>query len=149
MLRSRGIIPGIINLLPLYKSTEDNWRVLAVVISSYVVSRHSDHVPCTFFARRMAPWSIAASASYHGTVVTSLVCGTLSPFAIFIHPRIVITCARAAECQHVTRRSDKTTDCRLDDDFFETQSHDPRRRSPAKTCPTSRLSRCSSNPGVL
>lgn len=108
------------------------------------VSRHSDHVPIHSFVNA---WHHGAQlrlqATYHGTVVTSLVCGTLSPFAIFIHPRIVITCyarCRMPACMLRVEVIKPSTD----DDFFETQSHGCHRHSTVETCPTCRLSRCSS-----
>ena len=73
-----------------------------------------------FFGGHIAT-SVQAAMGHE--VVTSLVCGTLSPFAIFIHPRIVIT--RYARCRmpacmlHEPRVIKPPTD---DDFFFEIQS---------------------------
>ena len=74
-------------------------------------------------------------------VVTSLVCGTLSPFAIFIHPRIVITCYARCRMPACMLHEPRVIKPPTDDDFFSKSNRRRcHRHSTVKACPTSRLS---------
>lgn len=91
------------NLSPLRTKGMDGRRIVIVIFS--VATCQSDHVPIHSLADRVRHHTVYSYVCGATTVVTSLVCGTLSPFAIFIHPCIVITCY--ARCRMPACRESK------------------------------------------